>query len=102
MGYKVIWTKEALADIEAIAEYIEKDSFFYASSVVSKILDVAKFISTFPFSGRVVPEENNEVVREHFVYSYRVIYEIRKDTVYILAVVHGKRILPQEIKERRI
>ena len=32
MGYKVIWTKEALADIEAIAEYIEKDSFFYASS----------------------------------------------------------------------
>ena len=102
MGYKVIWTKEALADIEAIAEYIEKDSFFCASSVVSKILDVAKFISTFPFSGRVVPEENNEVVREHFVYNYRVIYEIRKDTVYILAVVHGKRILPQEIKERRI
>ena len=102
MGYKVIWTKEALADIEAIAEYIEKDSFFYASSVVSKILDVAKFISTFPFSGRVVLEKNNEVVLEHFVYSYRVIYEIRKDAVYILAVVHGKRILPQEIKERRI
>jgi plasmid stabilization system protein ParE len=69
---------------------------------MSKILDVAKSISKFPFSGRVVPEENNEVVREHFVYSYRVIYEIRKDTVYILAVVHGKRILPQEIKERRI
>ena len=64
MGYKVIWTKEALADIEAIAEYIEKDSFFYASSVVSKILDVAKFISTFPFSGRAVLEKNNEVVQQ--------------------------------------
>ena len=30
MDYKVIWTEEALTDIESIAKYIEKNSFFYA------------------------------------------------------------------------
>jgi hypothetical protein len=32
MDYEVIWTEESLCDVESIAKYIEKDSFFYASS----------------------------------------------------------------------
>ena len=68
MDYKVIWTEEALTDIELIAQYIEKDSFCYALSVVSKIIDTSKLISTFPLSGRMIPEVENEFVREHFIY----------------------------------
>ncbi len=43
--------------------------------------------------GRIVPELNRENIRELFVYSYRLIYEIRDKTVRIVAVVHGKRLL---------
>ena len=100
MDYKVIWTEEALMDVESIAKYIEKDSFFYASSVVSKILDTSKLISTFPLSGRIIPEEESELVREHFIYNYRLIYEIENTTVYVLAVVHGKRVLYPEFESR--
>jgi len=42
----------------------------------------------------------NENVREHFVFSYRLIYEISGDTVFVLAVVHGKRLLYPEFEER--
>ena len=52
MDYKVIWTAKALTDVEALAQYIEKDSFFYASSVVSKIIDTS-LIVTFPLSCRM-------------------------------------------------
>ena len=38
MDYQVIWSLEALTDLEEIAEYIERDSHFYACSVVTKIL----------------------------------------------------------------
>ena len=100
MDYKVIWTEGALTDIESIAQYIEKDSFFYASSVVSKIIDISKLISTFPLSGRMIPEEENEFVREHFVYNYRLIYEIQGNIVYVLAIVHSKRMLYPELKQR--
>ncbi len=100
MDYKVTWSIEALNDILEIAEYIDRDSHAYASSVVTKILAKAKLIKTLPFSGRIVPEEMNENVREHFVFSYRIIYEIAEDTIYVLAVVHGKRILYPEFEDR--
>jgi len=100
MDYKVIWTYEALEDIEKIAEYIEKDSHYYASCVVTKILETTGNLSIFPYSGRILPEKENEFVREHFVYSYRIIYEIIDLTVYILAVAHGKRLLYTHLRKR--
>ena len=100
MDYEVIWTDEALCDVEEIAKYIEKDSFFYASSVVTKIIDTTRLLESFPFAGRIIPEENDESVREHFIYSYRIIYEIRNSAVYILAVVHGRRMLYPKFKKR--
>lgn len=100
MDYKVIWSLEALNDIEEIAKYIERDSHFYACSVVTKILSTTDLLSTLPLSGRIVPEEGNGNVREHFVFSYRIIYEICDDTIYVLAVVHGKRMLYPGFKKR--
>ncbi|MEA2109044.1 MAG: type II toxin-antitoxin system RelE/ParE family toxin [Pseudomonadota bacterium] len=100
MDYKVIWTDGSLRDVEAIAKYIEKDSFYYACSVVTKIIDTTKNLELFPFAGRVVPEENDDSVREHFVYNYRVIYEVRGLVIYVLAVVHGKRMLSPDYGER--
>jgi plasmid stabilization system protein ParE len=41
--------------------------------------------------GRVVPETDNEKIREIFAYSYRVIYEIKLDRIYILGIIHGKQ-----------
>jgi toxin ParE1/3/4 len=93
MDYKVIWTDKALCDVEKIAAYIEKDSFIYASSVVTKIINSTRNLESFPFLGRIVPEKNDDTIRELFVYSYRIIYEIQNSAIYILAVVHGKRML---------
>ena len=100
MDYKVIWTDEALSDIEEIAEFIEKDSHFYASVVVTNILSTTRKLVSFPYSGSIVPEESNKFLREHFIYSYRVIYEIRDFSIYVLAVVHGRRLLNPVIKDR--
>ena len=38
-------------------------------------------------------------VRERFLYSYRVIYEVRPDRIEVLAVLHGRRLL-ESIGER--
>ncbi len=93
MDYRVTWSPEALDDIEAIADYIERDSPIYARAVVQKLLDGARNLNTFPNAGRVVPELDDDTIRERFVYSYRLIYRVRNNTVLIAAVVHGKRML---------
>jgi len=93
MDTRVSWSPEALEDVDSIAAYIAKDSPFYASAVVQKILDVAQSLSNFPNVGPIVPEIGEPEFRERFVYSYRVIYRVSAEQVLIVAVVHGRRLL---------
>ncbi len=97
MAYEVVWSPRAVEDLEAIAQYIAADSTAYAAAVVETILSTTRRLSAFPYSGRVVPELNDDSIREWFAYSYRIIYQIEKEIVTIAAVIHGKRLLDREI-----
>ena len=77
MAYKVVWSPEAIEDLQSIAEYIQRDSEFYARAVVTKIIDVSRSVKDFPLVGRIVPELENENIRERCVCSYRLIYQIK-------------------------
>jgi toxin ParE1/3/4 len=99
VDYEVVWSPAALEDVESLADYIARDSEFYARAVVDKILDLSGKLKDFPSSGRIVPELEDETIRERFVYSYRVIYRVRSNRITILAILHGKR-LPDSLKDR--
>ncbi len=87
----VKWSGPAKRDLKKIYDYIAEDSKYYARNVVQNIVDKSESIEQFPRAGRVVPEINDPNVREIFIYSYRLIYEIKPNSVGILAIVHGKR-----------
>ena len=99
-GQVVVWSPEALEDVDAIAAYIARDSVFYAGAVVEKMLATAAGLNQFPESGRIVPELNRADIRERFVYSYRLIYRIEPSRILVTAVVHGKRLLGDDIAGR--
>ncbi|EKD27825.1 MAG: addiction module antitoxin [uncultured bacterium] len=86
-----VWSSEALQDVDDIAEYITKDSKFYASSVVEKIISSTRILKKFPKIGRIVPEFEDENIREIFVYDYRLVYHILSNKILIVTVIHGKR-----------
>ena len=93
MAPSLIWSQEALDDIDNIAEYIGRDSIYHAQQVVEQIFELGDSLTNQPELGRVVPELNNPLIRERFIYSYRLIYEIKAPEVHIMAVIHGKRLL---------
>lgn len=93
MDLEVRWSPEAIEDLESIAEYIGRDSQFYAKAVVTEILSTSRSCSGFPLIGRIVPEIGHERIRERFVYSYRLVYRINSSSIQIIAVIHGKRLL---------
>lgn len=99
MDLEVRWSPEAAEDLEAIAEYIARDSEHYARAVVAEILSVSWGIGEFPSIGRIVPETGDEHIRERFVYSYRLVYRVESARILIVAVMHGKRLL-ENIVER--
>ena len=96
----VVWSPEALEDVDAIAAYIARDSIFYAAAVVEKMLTAAAGLNHFPQAGRVVPELNQPDLRERFVYSYRLIYRIEPQRILVTALIHGKRLLEDVTADR--
>ena len=49
--------------------------------------------------GRVVPEINNESIRELLVYSYRLVYQISQDDeIQVLALIHSKKQFPATLE----
>ena len=91
MAQQLRWSPEAVEDVEAIAQYIERDSSYYAQAVVSRIVLLVETISDQPELGRVVPEIQNPDYRERFVHKYRVIYRVESERILVVAVIHGSR-----------
>lgn len=92
----VIWSQQAVADLRSIHGFIARDSHYYAKKVVHDIREIVDELNGLPKMGRIVPELNEEVVRELFLYSYRIIYEIKGEVIFIVAVVHQKKNLKDE------
>jgi toxin ParE1/3/4 len=93
MAHRVAWSRRAVQDLEAIADYIAADSPTFAGVVIKKVLSQTKMLAGFPRAGRKVPEFEDENIREVVVYSYRIIYQLDGDEILIAAVIHGKRTL---------
>ena len=90
---KVFWTTSALAQLEAIHNYIARTSPEYARRIVDKLTKRSIQIAAFPFSGRMVPEYELNEFRELIEGPYRVIYLIQAENgeIKVLAVIHSAR-----------
>jgi toxin ParE1/3/4 len=90
----IVWSAEALGDLDGIHEYIARASPRYAAGVAGRLLDAVSRLETFPESGRIVPELGEPSVREVIHGSYRILYELRGASIEILTAFRGSRQFP--------
>ncbi len=72
-----------------IFSYIEAENPAAAAELDEKFTRVADRLVDFPYIGRpeLIPGTREFIPHEN----YRLVYEVRENTVYILAVVHTSR-----------
>lgn len=87
------WTRQAVNDLETITDFIAVDSPHYASLFAMDVLSAVKRLAVFPASGRIVPELGEPTVREILFGNYRIAYRLERNSVTILTVYHGARLL---------
>jgi plasmid stabilization system protein ParE len=92
---RVNWSPDAVRDVEGICQNIERSSPQYARVFAPEVLALGEAIAQQPHLGGVVPEYEQEDLRERLLQSYRVIYRIRGEDVEVVTVVHGARRLPR-------
>ena len=91
---KVVWTNRAFDHLLRIREHLGLTSSVYADQVMDRLIARSEQLSSFPRSGRQVPEYAQDDVRELVAPPYRLIYRVRPERVDVLAVVHGRQQLP--------
>jgi len=89
------WTDNTVDHLVNIFEYISLNSPIYAKRMVDRITRRTMQISDQPYSGRKVPEYQAEDVRELTEKPHRTI--IKQDRVDVVAVIHGTRLMPDEL-----
>lgn len=95
---QVIWSDEALKDLESIYEFLEQKSQPAAQQLIENILGRSRQLETFPESGasQVSALKNYRyLVESHYKIMYS--YQIENHTVFILTIFDTRR-NPDELK----
>ncbi len=89
---KVRWVAAAKQDRHDIATYIRKDNPRAAARMDQLFSDAVARLSAYPMIGRSgkIPGTRELIPHE----SYRLVYEVEGETIWILALVHTARQLP--------
>lgn len=90
---RIIWSSDAASDLEAICDYVAKDSEYYARVLAQGIISAIERLQVFPESGRIVPEYNQKDLREVIFQNYRVVYRVKPDIIEVVTITHGARLM---------
>ena len=93
---RLIWSPQAVEDVEAIRSYVARDSEQYANLLVERIVAAVDRLEAFPRAGRVVPEVGDQSLREVVYGTYRIVYRLKPEVVEIVTVFHAARLLRLE------
>lgn len=97
----VVWSLQALADLEEIGAYIERDDPVAAARWIGKLVAAAESAADVPLGSRRVPELGRDDVRERIIGNYRLVYWLRDDRLEVLTVFEGHRLPPIRLPGRR-
>lgn len=93
MDYKVVIAPRAIDDLRDIVLYITPDRPGAAKKLGLALIERARMLGQFPYSGKVVPEFRDPLIRELILEPYRIVYRIDETakTVGIARYWHGAR-----------
>lgn len=92
---RVTWSPQALADLEAIGDYLARETPAYAQAFVDGAFVAVERLEAFPHSGRAVPEIEDAALREVIYKGYRIFHMVGgsedEPEVEVLSVFHSTR-----------
>lgn len=93
---KITWAKESLLNIQEIEDFISQDNPNAAIKLTDKLISLVEDLIEFPEKGRIVPELSISQIREILYKNYRIVYLIKKKSIYILTVFEGHKLFDIE------
>ncbi len=90
---ELVWSEQAVRDLDAIADFIAVDDVVAAVRWVDELVAAAEPVRHAPRLGRKVPEFARDDVREVIHGAYRIVYRIGPERIEVLTIFEGHRLL---------
>jgi addiction module RelE/StbE family toxin len=89
---KVVYSRQAFADLERLANFLAKDALKAAMAAIEVIRDGIEILERHPFVGRPCEEGLRELVISYGKSGYVALYsyEQLQDVVLVLAIRHQR------------
>lgn len=97
---EVVWTEPALADLEAIADYIAVENPVAAGEFIRRVFSHIDNLEQHPRLGRTPPELEDSRYREIVEPPCRVFYRQEGKELFILHVMRAERLFREGNLER--
>lgn len=91
---KILVSNSAFSDLEDIKEYYEEQAVpEIGMNYISDIFDHIETLNDHPKIGRIVPEFEDDFIREIIHPPFRVVYLLETKMIHIIRVWRSERIL---------
>ena len=90
----ILFSKSAIKDLEQIKAYYQEQNVPHIGiDLVTAIVEHVETLSRHPDLGRIVPEYNNELIRELIHVPFRIVYLRESKSIKVIRVWRSERIL---------
>lgn len=88
---KIIFAREAIEDLVAVGEYIAASNPKGAASVIAELEEKSLDLARTPYAFERLHHGADREIRRRRSGNYLIFYEIGKDRIEILHILHGAR-----------
>lgn len=95
MGKKIIWTNHAIAELnDSFLELLEQSqSIETTTKIIDEVYESTSILATNPeiYKLDILRKDNKGNIRAYEKHTYRISYQIEKETVYIIRVRYARK-----------
>lgn len=97
-NFNVLIQPEAEVDLDEAYEYLEEQKSGLGTDLLAQFVDILEILESNPHLFQKIDGQKRRIVIPRF--RYNVIFIIKDETVYIIAIFHGNR-NPKKWKNRK-
>jgi len=86
---KVVFTTQAEADLEAIGDFIARESPLRADAIVAELREKALALADTPKAFAIIGRYRRAAIRRRVHRDYLIFYRLGRNTLTILRILHG-------------
>jgi addiction module RelE/StbE family toxin len=98
---EIRWSEEAVERLKEQGRYIAFYNPKAAKALVRRLRKKVQALKELPLMGRIVPELEQEDIREIIDKQYRIVYQVTEDYIEIITIFETRQLFPLKKKRKK-